>query len=153
MTALVGVLGPVSTVTLVGAAALGGTALAAGPLHHRDVVGPTAGDLSTANPTSSCQTVAGQAPHVDVLPLSGITLRTRVSDSTGNELRASFDFRQRGAHHPLATAVGTPVRSGEVSSVTVLTAWPRLDVGVWGGPVPYGMGTRSPDSRSSSVAA
>lgn len=110
----------VSVATLVGAAAFGGIALAAGPLHHHDAVGPTAGDMSTANPTSSCQTVAGQAPHVDVFPLTGITLRIRVSDSTGNQLRVSFDFRQRGAHHPLATAVSTPVRSGDVSSVTVL---------------------------------
>ncbi|HEX5493437.1 MAG TPA: LamG domain-containing protein [Mycobacteriales bacterium] len=61
------------------------------------------------------------APHVNVLAGTGITLRIRVADTTGDNLRVSFDFRQKGAHHPLATAVSPPVRSGEVSSVTVLT--------------------------------
>ena len=117
----------VATAVPVGVATLAGTASAAGPSRHHTVVGPTAADMSTANPASSCVTDDTQAPHVNVTLLGGITLRVRASSVDGKDVQVAFDLRQEGSARSLATAVSSRRRSGEVVSTAVLVGTPLTD--------------------------
>ncbi|HEY9391138.1 MAG TPA: LamG domain-containing protein [Mycobacteriales bacterium] len=116
-----------ATVVPVGVVTLDGTAFAGGPLRQHTVVGPSAADLSTANPASSCVTEDTQAPHVNVTLLGGITLRVLASTVDGGDVQVTFDLRQKGSTQPLATATSARRRSGEVISTTVLVGTPLTD--------------------------
>lgn len=105
-----GVVAP-SSLSAAWAGSPGGVETTSNPHNHRPVT-PTAADLSTSRPTTSCVTDPARAPHVNIGVNAGIMLSVVARDPDGDQVMASFDFRDAGASTPLAAPVIGPVSSG-----------------------------------------
>lgn len=82
---------------------------------------PTAATMSTSSPNSSCVNDKTKAPHVNVLPGTGITLRVRATDPDNNKVKVTFDFRQDFGASALANPTSAAFSSGTTVTATVMT--------------------------------